>query len=95
MGYRVVVAFKDLKDNSRPYKVGEVYPRKGFAVSEERLAELSSTKNRRGIVIIAKDEPKEEPKAIKVVEEPVKEQQEKPVVEKKPARKRKATTSKK
>ena len=50
--YRVVVAFKDLEDNGHVYKLGDEFPRKNVDVLEERIAELSSTNNKRGVVLI-------------------------------------------
>lgn len=80
MKYKVIKYFKDAKDNNRAYRPGESYPREGLEVSEERLKELSTTNNRRGVAVIEaekpkpkKVEPKEEPKA-----EPEAETQEKP-----------------
>lgn len=56
MMHKVVTYFEDLKDNNHRYNVGDVYPRKGLKVSKERIAELSSTNNKRGIVLIVKAE---------------------------------------
>lgn len=53
MGYTVLVRFKDLQDNGRVYSVGDKFPRAGLEVSPERLEELSTTKNRRHIRLIA------------------------------------------
>lgn len=53
MGYKVIVYFEDLQDFSYPYQVGDVFPRPGKEVSENRLQELSSNKNKRGIPLIA------------------------------------------
>ena len=51
--YKVVKYFEDLQDNRHPYNEGDTYPRKGFNVSEKRIAELASDKNRRGVSLIA------------------------------------------
>ena len=65
--YIVAKYFTDLQDNDHPYQVGETFPREGLEVSEDRLAELTSTDNKRGEVLIkavkdgAAEEPKEEP----------------------------------
>ena len=40
MGYKTLKAIRDLQDNEHYYKKGEVYPRKGFEVAQERLDEL-------------------------------------------------------
>lgn len=45
--YKVIKYFTDLQDNDCPYKEGDIFPRKGVEVSEERLAELSGSNNRR------------------------------------------------
>ena len=60
MPYKVIEYFEDLKDNGRPYNVGDVFPVDGNTVAAERLAELASTQNRRRIPLI--EEIKEKPK---------------------------------
>lgn len=45
MKYRVISYFEDLRDNSKPYEVGDTYPRKGLKVSDERIEELKSSNN--------------------------------------------------
>ena len=50
----------DLQDNNYEYKQGDVYPRKGLEVSEERIKELSTINNKLGEVLIQKVENKEE-----------------------------------
>ena len=52
--YKVIKLFADLQDNNYEYKAGDIFPRKGLSVSEERLAELSSVNNKRGIILIEK-----------------------------------------
>lgn len=49
--YRVVKDFTDRIDK-HIYRVGDVYPRAGVAVSDERVAELTSRENMRGEVLI-------------------------------------------
>ena len=49
--YRVVKAFTDLKAN-HAYSVGETFPHNGVEVGAERIAELASDKNRRGVPLI-------------------------------------------
>lgn len=51
--YKVIVRFRDLKDDGRVYEVGDTYPRKGKRASKARIAELSSTENKRGVALIA------------------------------------------
>ena len=65
--YRVIKYFTDLKDNAHPYEVGDVFPRRGVFVTEERLTELSTDRNKRGCPLIefvkgdTAEEPNEEP----------------------------------
>ena len=90
--YRVVVRFIDSQDSGHPYNVGDVFPRSGRKVSKERLEELSSSRNRRGIVLIVNDEPK---KVLPEVEEGIEEPKtgvrpvESPEVKKRPRKGRK------
>lgn len=44
--YEVINYFTDLQDNEYPYNVGDIFPRDGLVVSEERLKELSGRNNR-------------------------------------------------
>lgn len=44
--YKVINYFEDLKDSRHKYNVGDIFPRIGTTVSEERLKELSSINNR-------------------------------------------------
>lgn len=62
--YRVIEYFEDLQDNSRPYEVGDIYPKGDIKPTKERFIELATDKNRRHIPLIKKvDEPKvEKPK---------------------------------
>ena len=94
--YKAIVTFKDLKDDSYTYHPGDKYPRDGFTPSQERIEQLSTKKNRRGIPVIEevktkKEDQAEEPKA--EIEEPKEEPAEEPVKEKteapKPKRERK------
>lgn len=52
--YKVICPFVDLQDDNFPYGIGDKYPRKGLRVTKKRIAELSSKKNRRGIILIEK-----------------------------------------
>lgn len=58
MEYVVIREFTD-KDDKRKYLVGARYPYKGWA-KKERLEELSTDKNRRGIPLIAPKDAEEE-----------------------------------
>ena len=61
--YKVIKSFTDLQDNGRPYNVGDVFPVYGNTVTDERLAELASTQNRRRIPLI--EEVEEKPKRVR------------------------------
>ena len=61
--YKALTTFTDLQDNNYRYQAGDTFPRKGIKVSDERIAELLSDKNRRHkpvIEEIVKEEPKKE-----------------------------------
>jgi hypothetical protein len=61
--YITIKLFTDLQDDNWFYNVGDVYPRKGLNVTENRIKELSSANNRQGKPLIKLvEEPKEEPK---------------------------------
>ncbi len=59
MSYKVIHYFTDLQDFNHPYNVGETFPRLGMKVSEERLKELSTSKNKQGKPLIALDKSEE------------------------------------
>lgn len=63
--YKAVRYFTDLQDNNYPYKAGDTFPRKGLDVTAERLEELSTSKNRRGIPVIEEVKEETKPKATK------------------------------
>ena len=63
--YKVLAYFTDLQDNGRPYNEGDIFPRDGLTVTEARLDELSSTRNRRKIKLIELVEDKVEQKYTK------------------------------
>jgi len=68
MAYKVIKTFKDAQDNLFTYHAGDKYPRKGMKVSEKRIEELSSNKNRRGIPLIEEveaEKKEEKPKTTK------------------------------
>lgn len=52
MAYKVINYFTELQDDNHEYNVGDVFPRSGKQVSEERLTELSNTSNRQGKPLI-------------------------------------------
>lgn len=58
--YEVIKYFTDLQDYSHPYNVGDIFPRQGKEVTEERIAELSGSNNRQYTPLIKEvDEEKE------------------------------------
>ena len=89
MEYIVIKAFTD-KNDGHHYAVGARYPYRGFA-SKERLEELSTKNNKRGVALIAeKKAEKEKPKkaaAEKVEAEKVEKAPEKAETKKKSAKK--------
>lgn len=74
--YKAVVNFVDLQDHNYRYLTGDAYPRKGYTPSDERIASLAGTNNKRGVPVIA-EVPKKA--AVKPGEEPVEERVEIPV----------------
>lgn len=79
--YKAIRFFRDIQDKSHAYRPGDEFPRPGLEVTPERLEELSTTNNRRGVAVIAEEKPKAEPKAEPKEEakaEPEAETQEKP-----------------
>lgn len=50
--YKVIKYFADLQDNNHPYHAGDIFPRSGKEVSEDRLAELAGSKNKQGVPLI-------------------------------------------
>lgn len=58
--YKVINRFFDLQDNNHVYYVGDTFPHNGVEVEAERIAELSSDKNRLGVPLI--EEIAEKPK---------------------------------
>lgn len=61
MNYRVIRFFTDLQDNDQPYNVGDIFPREGLGVTQERLAELSGRHNAQGVPLIEAVETETEP----------------------------------
>lgn len=51
--YKVIKAFTDLKDGCHIYHSGDVYPREGAFVTDDRIAELAGNGNRMGYPLIA------------------------------------------
>ena len=72
--FRVIEYFEDLQDNSRPYEVGDIYPKGDIKPTKERFIELATDKNRRHIPLIEKvNEPKVEKPSKKATKKVVEE----------------------
>ena len=80
MEYKVIEYFTDLQDKDFAYNSGDIYPRKGYKPTEQRIEELTSDKNVRKHPII---------KAVSEETETVAEVTAEETVEEKPKRKRK------
>lgn len=52
MQYIVIKDFSDIQDDRHVYHAGDTFPRMGFEVSDERVAELASKDNKRGEILI-------------------------------------------
>ena len=63
--FKVVKRFYDLKDNNHAYYEGDIYPHNKVKVSEKRIAELSSNKNKMGVPLIVEIPEKPSKKANK------------------------------
>lgn len=50
--YKVIKFFIDLQDNNHPYNAGDIFPRSGVTVTDERLAELAGSENKQGVPLI-------------------------------------------
>lgn len=59
--YQVMEYFTDLHDADHEYHPGDIFPREGISVSEERLKELAGSDNKRGMPLIVEipDEPEQ------------------------------------
>lgn len=68
--YKVIKKFHDLQDATKTksgevyheYNVGDMFPRDGVEVSEERLAELAGSDNKQGVPLIELVQEKAAPK---------------------------------
>lgn len=61
MSYVVIHYFTDLKDKNHAYHEGDTFPRDGVSVSEERIFELSTDRNKqkRPLIKFVEDNTKE------------------------------------
>jgi len=58
--YKALVDFVDLQDNNHRYHAGDPFPRKGYDPGEDRIKELLSSSNLRGIAVITEEKLKKE-----------------------------------
>lgn len=78
MSYIVIERFADLQDGNRVYEAGDTYPRPGFDVSPERLAELAGSDNRVGMPLIVDVDAPCDKCAVERAETPVEAPQDEP-----------------
>ena len=50
--YEAVRDFVDIQDNNHIYRMGDKFPHDGAKASKSRIAELASTENKCGVVLI-------------------------------------------
>lgn len=67
--YKVLAKFTDLQDHKYAYKAGDMFPREGLKVSADRIKELSTSANKRGIPLIEKVQEVKELKKAETQEE--------------------------
>lgn len=62
--YKTIKLFADLEDKNHVYYPGDVYPREGLKVTDERIKELSGSENKRGepLIELIEDVPAEDEK---------------------------------
>lgn len=58
--HKALVNFVDLRDNNHRYHAGDSFPREGYEVSDDRIAELCSDQNKLGKPVIAEEKPVDE-----------------------------------
>jgi hypothetical protein len=68
---KVIEPFFDLQDDCYEYKRGDTYPRNDYEVTDARMQELASEKNKLGKALIMVEKPKMEakPRKKKTIEE--------------------------
>lgn len=81
MEYKVIRGFTDRNDNHK-YAVGDRFPYRGFA-KKERIAELSSVNNKRGVILIEEAKKKVVEAKVETKEEVVEEVEETATTKKK------------
>lgn len=70
--YKVIKLFADLEDKNHVYNPGDVYPREGLKVTDERIKELSGSENKRGepLIELVEEKPAEPEEKPEAPEEP-------------------------
>lgn len=66
--YKVIKFFTDMQDDNFVYNIGDIFPRENKSVTDERIEELATSKNRRGEPLIKKVASPKKPKKTKTVE---------------------------
>lgn len=77
--YRVIERFADSQDENRIYEAGDEFPRKGLSVTDERLKELSGSRNKAGRPFIKEISIKEAEAPKKAQEKPAKVSTKRPI----------------
>ena len=94
MSFIVLTRFADLQDGNRIYEAGDNYPRPGFDVSPERLAELAGSDNRIGKPLIVDVDAPCEGCAVEAAETREEEPKEIPAQSEEPPKKARRTRNK-
>ena len=71
MSYKVIHRFTDLQDFNHLYNVGDVFPRIGMKVSQARIDELASSKNKLKTPLIELEKDKKIDDFSQYMDEPV------------------------
>lgn len=65
--YKVIKHFIDLHDNDHSYNEGDIFPREGVDVSEERIKELAGSDNKQHTPLIELVEEDESSRPLKLL----------------------------
>ena len=63
--FKALSDFEDLQDGRYKYKAGDIYPRKGYEPTKERIKELSTDTNCRHVPVIVEIDVKSPVEAVK------------------------------
>lgn len=63
--FKALSYFTDLQDNNYSYHAGDIYPRKGYEPTKERIKELSTDTNCRHVPVIVEIDAESPIKAVK------------------------------